>query len=119
MKNRSQLMAKFLIPSIIGILIFMIPLPIGAVVEETGKRSMTVIVKVFADWLKNTIGYNNVAIVCLVILTLSALLALVAQAKPKFIMDKSITDFYDFTVDSFRLEGYDAPKLGKRLPVAV
>lgn len=90
MKNRSQLMAKFLIPSIIGILIFMIPLPIGAVVEETGKRSMTVIVKVFADWLKNTIGYNNVAIVCLVILTLSALLALVAQAKPKFIMDNKL-----------------------------
>ena len=90
MKNRSQLMANFLIPSIIGILIFMIPLPIGAVVEETGKRSMTVIVKVFADWLKNTIGYNNVAIVCLVILTLSALLALVAQAKPKFIMDNKL-----------------------------
>ena len=38
---------------------------------------------------------------------------------PKLIMDKSVTDFYDFTVDSFRLEGYDAPKLGKRLPVAV
>ena len=90
MKNRSQLMAKFLIPSIIGILIFMIPLPIGAVVEETGKRSMTVIVKVFADWLKNAIGYNNVAIVCLAILTISALLALVAQAKPKFIMDNKL-----------------------------
>jgi thymidylate synthase len=38
---------------------------------------------------------------------------------PRLIIDKSITDFYDFTVDSFRLEGYDAPKLGKRLPVAV
>ena len=38
---------------------------------------------------------------------------------PKLIIDPSVTDFYDFTVDSFRLEGYDAPKLGKRLPVAV
>lgn len=38
---------------------------------------------------------------------------------PKLIIDKSITDFYDFTVDSFRLEGYDAPKLGQKLPVAV
>lgn len=90
MQNKAQLKARFLIPSIIGILIFMIPLPIGDVVEETGKRSMTVIVKVFADWLKNAIGYNNVAIVCLVILTVSALLALVAQAKPKFIMDNKL-----------------------------
>ena len=38
---------------------------------------------------------------------------------PKLIIDKSITNFYDFTVDSFQLEGYDAPKLGKKLPVAV
>lgn len=38
---------------------------------------------------------------------------------PKLIIDKSITDFYDFTVDSFRLEGYNAPKLGQKLPVAV
>lgn len=38
---------------------------------------------------------------------------------PKLIVDTSITNFYDFTVDSFALEGYDAPKLGQRLPVAV
>ena len=38
---------------------------------------------------------------------------------PKLIIDPNVKDFYDFTVDSFRLEGYDAPKLGKRLPVAV
>lgn len=38
---------------------------------------------------------------------------------PRLVIDKSITDFYDFTVDSFQLEGYDAPKLGKKLPVAV
>ena len=76
MQNKGKLKAMFLIPSIIGILIFMIPLPIGEVVEETGKRSMTVIVKVFADWLKNAIGYNNVALVCLAILTVSAVLAL-------------------------------------------
>lgn len=90
MENKGKLKAGFLIPSIIGILIFMIPLPLGEVVEETGKRGMTVIVKVFADWLKNLIGYNNVAILCLVILTVSALLALIAQAKPKFIMDNKL-----------------------------
>ena len=38
---------------------------------------------------------------------------------PKLIIDPSVKDFYDFTVDSFRLEGYNAPKLGKKLPVAI
>lgn len=38
---------------------------------------------------------------------------------PKLIMDKSIKNFYDFTVDSFSLEGYEYHKLGKKIPVAV
>lgn len=38
---------------------------------------------------------------------------------PKLIIDPSVTDFYDFKVEHFSLEGYDAPKLAKRLPVAV
>lgn len=38
---------------------------------------------------------------------------------PKLIIDKSITNFYDFTVDSFSLEGYEWHKLGCKLPVAV
>jgi len=38
---------------------------------------------------------------------------------PKLIMDKSITNFYDFTVDSFSLEGYEYHKLGKKIPVAI
>jgi len=38
---------------------------------------------------------------------------------PKLIIDSSIKDFYDFTVDSFRLEGYNYHKLGKKIPVAV
>ncbi|MBP5404453.1 MAG: thymidylate synthase [Clostridia bacterium] len=38
---------------------------------------------------------------------------------PRLIMDKSITNFYDFTVDSFSLEGYEYHKLGKKIPVAV
>lgn len=38
---------------------------------------------------------------------------------PKFIIDKSVTNFYDFTVDSFKLEGYNSHKLGLKLPVAV
>ncbi|MCR4726966.1 MAG: thymidylate synthase [Clostridia bacterium] len=38
---------------------------------------------------------------------------------PRLIMDKSITNFYDFTVDSFSLENYEYHKLGKKIPVAV
>ena len=38
---------------------------------------------------------------------------------PKLIIDKSITNFYDFTVDSFALEDYEAHKLGCKIPVAV
>lgn len=38
---------------------------------------------------------------------------------PKLIIDKSITSFYDFTVDSFELVDYKAHKLGCKLPVAV
>ena len=38
---------------------------------------------------------------------------------PKLIIDKSIKNFYDFTVDSFSLEGYEYHKLGKKIPVAI
>ena len=38
---------------------------------------------------------------------------------PKLIMDKSIKNFYDFTVGSFSLEGYEYHKLGKKIPVAI
>jgi len=38
---------------------------------------------------------------------------------PEFVMDKSIDDFYKFTVDSFRFENYQFHTLGKRIPVAI
>lgn len=38
---------------------------------------------------------------------------------PKFVMDESITDFYAFTVDSFRLEGYEYEPFDKKIPVAI
>ena len=38
---------------------------------------------------------------------------------PRLVMDKSVKNFYDFTVDSFSLEGYEYHKLGKKIPVAV
>ena len=38
---------------------------------------------------------------------------------PKLLMDKSITNFYDFSVDSFELENYEFEKLEKKIPVAI
>ena len=38
---------------------------------------------------------------------------------PKFVMDKSIDDFYKFSVDSFRFEEYKFHTLGKKIPVAI
>jgi thymidylate synthase len=38
---------------------------------------------------------------------------------PKLIVDESITNFYDFTVDSFQLVDYEYEKLDKKIPVAI
>ena len=38
---------------------------------------------------------------------------------PKFIMDKSVDDFYKFTRDSFSLEGYEPNEFKEKIPVAV
>ena len=38
---------------------------------------------------------------------------------PKLVVDTSITNFYDFTVDSFQLVDYEYEKLDKKIPVAI
>ena len=38
---------------------------------------------------------------------------------PKFFIDPSVTDFYAFTRDSFRLDGYEYSEFSKKIPVAV
>ena len=38
---------------------------------------------------------------------------------PKLIMDTSIKNFYDFTVDSFQLEDYEYTPLNTKIPVAI
>lgn len=38
---------------------------------------------------------------------------------PKLIINKSITNFYDFTVDDFKLENYNTGEAVKKIPVAV
>ena len=41
------------------------------------------------------------------------------HAAPKLIVDTSITNFYDFTVDSFKLVDYEYEKLEAKIPVAI
>jgi thymidylate synthase len=41
------------------------------------------------------------------------------HSAPQFWMDSSITDFYQFTRDSFRLEGYEYAPFEDKIPVAV
>ena len=38
---------------------------------------------------------------------------------PKFVMNPDVKNFYDFTVDDFKLEGYEATPLKERLEVAI
>ena len=38
---------------------------------------------------------------------------------PDFVMDKSITDFYKFTRDSFSLENYKYHEFNEKIPVAI
>ena len=38
---------------------------------------------------------------------------------PKFVMNKEIKDFYDFTVDDFKLENYEYNKIDDKFEVAV
>ena len=38
---------------------------------------------------------------------------------PRLIVDPAVTNFYDFTVDSFRLENYEYTPLAAKIPVAI
>jgi len=48
-----------------------------------------------------------------------AVIAKEPRPAPKFIIDKSITNFYDFTVDSFSLESYNPHEFNEKIPVAI
>jgi thymidylate synthase len=41
------------------------------------------------------------------------------HAAPKFLIDKSVTDFYDFNRDSFQVEGYQYAPFSDKIPVAI
>jgi thymidylate synthase len=47
------------------------------------------------------------------------MLSLPHKPAPKFIMDPTVTNFYDFTRDSFQLEGYEYSPFTDKIPVAI
>ena len=77
MENKQQgSLAGFLVPSIIGIVLFMIP------VQYDG--SWTIVVKIIADMISDAIG-EMLPGLCVGIVTLSAVLGIVFLSKPNFI----------------------------------
>ena len=80
-ENRSKHLAKFLIPSIIGVVLFMVPVKHGG--------DWTILVKILADFIGSALG-GVLPILCVLIVTVSAVMSVIALSKPKFIMDSPI-----------------------------
>ena len=74
---------NFLIPSIIGIIIFMIP------VKFDGE--WTIIVKIFADFIAKTIG-DYLPALCTIIITISFVMSVMASFNVKFIKENKLLD---------------------------
>ena len=72
---------NFLIPSIIGIIIFMIP------VKFDGE--WTIIVKIFADFIAKTIG-DYLPALCTIIITISFVMSVLASFNVKFIKENKL-----------------------------
>ena len=83
MKTNKKPLLNFLIPSIIGIIIFMIP------VKFDGE--WTIIVKIFADFIAKTIG-NYLPALCTIIITISFVMSVLASFNVKFIKENKLLD---------------------------
>ena len=81
-KSNAKLKALFIIPSITGIILFMIPV-------KNADGDWTVVVKIIADIISGAIG-GFLPLLCVLILTVSAVMSVIALAKPKFIMNSDI-----------------------------
>lgn len=69
-------LAGFIIPSIVGIMLFMIPIQFDG--------SWTIVVKVIADMINKAVG-DYLPILCAIIISISALLGIVSLRRPSFI----------------------------------
>jgi len=82
-KYSAKQIAGFLIPSIIGIAIFMIPIQVDG--------TWTIVVKVIADIIGNALG-DFLPILCLIIVTASAVLGVASLRHPSFITTYPVID---------------------------
>ena len=82
-KYSAKQIAGFLIPSIIGIAIFMIPIQVDG--------TWTIVVKVIADIIGNALG-DFLPILCLIIVTASAILGVASLRHPSFITTYPVID---------------------------
>ena len=82
-QHTAKQIAGFLIPSIIGILLFMIP------VQFNG--SWTIVIKIVADIIGGALA-DFLPVLCVIIVTVSAVLGVVALKRPSFITTYPIID---------------------------
>lgn len=78
MENKGKLKATFIITSVIGVLLFMIP------VKYNG--AITILVKILADIIGGVVGDFLPLLACIVF-TISSIGAIIALGKPKFITE--------------------------------
>ena len=83
MKTNKKSLMNFLIPSIIGIIIFMIPIKFDG--------EWTIIVKIFADFIAKTIG-DYLPALCTIIITISFVMSVLASFNVKFIKENKLLD---------------------------
>lgn len=81
-KSSGKLKALFLIPSITGVILFMIPV-------KNAAGEWTVVCKIIADIIAGSIG-SVLPLLCVLILTVSAVMCLIALGKPRFIMESDV-----------------------------
>ena len=81
--SKTKQMIGFIVPSVVGILLFMIPMQV--------EGSWTIVVKVLADIIGNALG-DFLPILCVAIVTVSAVLGVISLGKPSFITSYPIMD---------------------------
>lgn len=82
-KYSAKQIAGFIVPSVVGILLFMIPIQFGG--------SWTIIIKIIADIIGNALG-GFLPLLCCIIVTVSAVLGIAALKRPSFITTYPIVD---------------------------
>lgn len=80
-KHPTKDYAKFILPSVVGVLLFMVPVQVDG--------TWTVVVKVIADAIGAALA-DLLPILCCLVITVSAVLTLAAFARPKFLAGNPI-----------------------------